>query len=274
MQIINHTPFPSIGWPSTDTKDTKYVTLLSRVKYRFDSLDEGGLWSLKLDPEQGSFFAADVFYDETFKEVQFESDFVPYKRCADLIINLPKNKTEYGSYGVEVVRYTPVPKSNECIKKILLKHMALKHLGVVHRADKERLRYTGTADKKWIETRAPKYPKDFDERHYNAAHPNLQLKQGYFEPGDVVMFHKYLPGQHKQAVIIPGAYLYATIHTDVESKKILLDADTILFDIENLDMDKNSIYVSYRHRIAKADKVHQVTFEMMLETALREERSA
>jgi hypothetical protein len=274
MQIINNTPFPSIGWPSTDAQDTSYVTVLSRVKYLFDTLDADGLWSLKLAPEQEALFAADIFYDETYKEVQFESDFVPYKKCADLIVNLSKSKTEYGTYGVEVLRYVPTPDNTLGIEKRLLKHMSLNHLGFVHRADKERLQWTGTTDKKWIETRAPKYPKDFDEKHYNAAHLDMQLTQTYFEPGDVVMFHKYLPGQHKQAVMIPGVYVKATAHIGLEEQSVLLEADTVVFDIEKLDMKDNSMYVSYRQRIPMSKKVHKVSFDMMLEKALIEQRSA
>ncbi len=265
MQVVNNTPFPSIGWPSVDNNDKKYTTVLARVKYLFDTLDKDGLWSLKLAPEQEALFSADVFYDEKRKEVQFESDFTPYKKQGDLIVNLSKNKSEYGTYGVEVQRYVDTEANGAVMKKNLLKHMALNKLGFIHRADKERLQYVGTADKKWIETQAPKLPKDFNEKHYNAAHPELQLTQSYFEPGDVVLFHKYLPGQHQQAVMIPGVYLKATTHVGLEERSVLLKTDTVIFDIEKLDMKDNSIYMSYRHRIPLEKKVQKVTFNMMLE---------
>jgi len=265
MQVVNHTPFPSIGWPSVDNNDKQYTTVLTRVKYLFDTLDKDGLWSLKLAPEQEALFSTDIFYDKKGKEVQFESDFTPFKKQGDLIINLSKNKSEYGNYGVEVQRFTDVGESGAVIKKSLLKHMALNKLGFIHRANKERLQYVGTADKKWIEQHAPKLPKDFNEKHYNAAHPELQLTQSYFEPGDIVLFHKYLPGQHQQAVMIPGMYIEATTYVGVAEFIVLLEIDTVIFDIEKLDMKENSIYMSYRHRIPLQTKVQKVTFNMMLE---------
>ena len=271
MQIVNNTPFPSVAWKSYDTKDKPYTTILSRVKYLFDTLDMDGLWSLKLAQEQEELFFADIFYDEKNKEVHFESDFVPYKKQADLIVNLSKSKSEYGTYGVEVLRYTQPEGHTSASKTSLLKHMALNRLGFVHRGHKERLQWVGTADKKWIETRAPKLPKDFNEKHYNAAHPEMQLRHGYFEAGDVVQFHKYLPGKHKQAVMMPGVYLKATTHAGLEERSVLLEADTVVFDIEKLDMKENSIYVSYRHRVPMTNKVQKVSFDMMLEKALIEE---
>lgn len=274
MEIINNTAFPCIGWPSVDADDKNYVTILSRVKFLFDRLDEEGLWSLKFDPDQENFFAADVFYEDRPKEVRFESDFVPYKKQADLIVNLAKTKSEYGQFGVEVLRHESVLHEKSTIQKSLLKHMALNHLGFIHRADASRLQWTGTTDKKWIENRAPKYPKDFNEKHYNAAHPDMQLRHGYFEAGDMVVFHKYLPGQHQQIVMLPGVYVQATVHAGVETQTVLLEADTVLFDIESLDMKENSFYVSYRQRVPVHVKVQKVTFDMQLEEALIEKRSA
>jgi len=271
MQVINNTPFPCITWKSYDNKDNAYTTILSRVKYLFDVLDEDGLWSLKLAPEQEALLSTDIFYDEKNKDVHFESDFVPYKKRADLIVNLSKNKTEYGTYGVEVLRYTQPEGHISPSKTSLLKHMALNHLGFVHRGHKQRLQWAGTTDKKWIEERAPKLPKDFDEKHYNAAHPDMQLNHGYFEPGDVVLFHKYLPGKHKQMVMIPGVYVKATTHMGLEEQSLLLEADTVIFDIEKLDMKENSMYVSYRHRVPIRKKVQKVSFDMMLEKAFIEE---
>ena len=268
MQIVNHTPFPSIGWPSIDQKDTKHVTVLSRVKYLFDTLDEDGLWSLKFAQEQEDFFSADIFYDEKKRRVQFESDFVPYKRQADLIINLSENKREYGKCGVDVLRYTHTQS-----KDTLLKHRSLNKLGFIHRGDKERLQWVGTPDKKWIETRAPKLPKDFSDKHYNAAHPNLQLTQSYFEPGDIIVFHKYLPGKHEQAIMMPGLYLKATLHKGLETHTVLLETDTVIFNIETLDMNENSIYVSYRNRVPTHTKVDKVTFKMTVEEHFIEKNS-
>jgi hypothetical protein len=47
------------------------------------------------------------------------------------------------------------------------------------------VRYGGTYDKEWMETRAPLLPRDFDERFHNAAPPNL-LVPGFLKGGEPV----------------------------------------------------------------------------------------
>ena len=269
MQIINNTPFPAIGWSSVDSHDNEYVSIVSRVKLLFDFMDEEGFWSLKLAPEQEALFDTDVFYDEACKEIRYESDFVPYKQQADLIVKLSKKKREYGKRGVEVLRYKETIEA-----KSLLRHMSLNHLGFVHRAEDSRLQWTGTTDEQWVQTRAPKLPKDFNEKHYNAAHPDLQLKNQYFEAGDMIVFHKLLPGEHKQFFMLPGIYIKATCHSEVGKNAVLLEADTVVLDIENLDMKENALYISYRHRMSMVKKITQLSIDMKLEKAFIEERSA
>ena len=268
MQVINNTPFPAIGWPSSDSQERQYITTLVRVKYRFDTLDEDGIWHLKFDPEQGELFNKDIFYDEKKRHVQYESDFVPYKRQADLIVNLSPTRREYGQSGIEVVRYQSLES-----KKSLLKENTLKYFGFLHRSHDERMQWVGTLDKKWIETKAPVFPDDFNEKHYNAAHPKMQLFQSYFEPGDAITLHKLLKGRHQQTVLIPGVYLQSTPKVGHEKAPVLLAVDTIIFDIEDLDIEKNSIYMSYRSRVEIEGKAERVTIDMSLEEALIEKEA-
>ena len=111
MEVVNHTPFPAIGWPNLNKDNQEYITTILRVKYLFDKVDDEGQWSLKLDPEQGELFMKDVYYDEDIvnSSVRFESDFVTYKPQADLIINAhahsPVPAREWRC-GVKVLRPT------------------------------------------------------------------------------------------------------------------------------------------------------------------------
>jgi len=270
MQIINNTPFPSIGWPSTDAQDITYITSLTRVKYLFDTLDSDGLWHLKLDQDQGTFFIKDTFYDNNPKKIHYESDFIPYKRQADLVLHINNDYNEFGHCGVEVIRYSPFGTQKDFIKKPLLKHMSLKNLGFISRADKIRMQWVGTLNQKWIETKAPVLPNNFNESYYNAVHPKMQLPQTYFEPGDVITLHKLLRGVHQQSVIVPGVYLTVMHDTGVDKTTTLLDIDTLIFDIENTDMRKNAMYVSYRNRSKVTSNVKSITFDMLLEKSFIE----
>lgn len=269
MKIENNTPFPAIVWPSLDPKDNSYITILCRVKLLFDSRGDDGLWSLKFDQDQGELFESDVFYDKSTFSVKYESDYAPYKRQADLIVNIDHTKHDLIGSGIEVIRY-----DDGGIGHSMIRNMSPKNFGFIHRSDSSRLRWIGTTDQRWIETRAPKYPKDFDEKHYNAAHPNLQLLNRYFEPGDVLVLHKLLPGVHKQMIMLPGIYPYATVMESGKKRGVMLEADTVILDIEEMDMEKNSIYISYRKRVEFFKKVESVSIDVKLEPLFIEERSA
>ena len=264
MQVLNHTPFPAIAWISTDPKQKQYTTTLVRVKYRLDTMDEEGLWSLKLDPEQGELFSSDIFYDDENKVVQFESDFVPFKREADLIINMDLNRKEYGACGVKVLRY-----HGEGEAESLLNYGIVEKFGFVHRADKSRMQWIGTPDAQWVERKAPALPEDFDERHYNAAHEKMQLPFTYFHPGDLIVLSKLLKGQHKQSIFIPGLYLTASSTIGQQKPPVLLEADTVIIDMESLELEENALYISYRSRVEE-ENVQSITIEMMLDEALIE----
>jgi len=274
MQFVNHTPFAGLCWLSMDANDTEYVTIVARVKYRFESSDEDGLWTLRFHQDQEELFCKDVFYDMKKFHVQYESDYVPYKTQGDLIVNLSEHIDHYASASIEVLRYTPLDAEKKIETKCLLKHKGFKNLGFVHRSDPSRMRYIGNPDQKWIETRAPYLPVDFSDRHYSAAHEKLQLPNTYFRPGDSIVLQKLLPGQHKQTVIMPGVYLKAINQEGISRFGVMLEADTVLFDVEDLDMSKNALYVSYRARVHVEKLPEKVILEMMLEDDLIEKRSA
>lgn len=90
MNFQNYTPFPAIAWENADNQNNRYISCIVRVKYAFDSVDNDGCWSLKLDTDQGKLHRSDVYYsdkDIATASVRFESDYVAYKPHADLIVN-------------------------------------------------------------------------------------------------------------------------------------------------------------------------------------------
>jgi hypothetical protein len=110
MLFENHTPFPAIAWLSVDKEGKEYSSTVVRVKYLFDVMDDEGLWTLKLDPDQEELFGEDMFYEDNMEaSVQYESDYVAYKPHADLVVNAyahTPNPREFWTCGVKAVRYT------------------------------------------------------------------------------------------------------------------------------------------------------------------------
>ena len=269
MQFLNYTPFAALGWVTTDPKEQRYVSIVASVKFKFDYLDDEGLWHLKFDTEQGELQYQDSFFNEKKRQVRREAEITPFKKQGELIVNLSHEVDHYGKSGVDVIRYYSVSE-----KKKLLSHRSTANLGFVHRAHASRMKYVGTPNQEWIEKHAPKYPKDFNELYYNGAHPKLQLPMTYFQPGDMIVLDKFLSGIHRQTVMIPGIYLKATNSEAGKDYTTLLEADTVFFDVENLTMQKNALYITYRKRILTRQKPTQVSLTMMLEENFIEKRSA
>lgn len=88
MDFKNYTPFAGMAWESWDSNGQAFVTSLLRLKFKLIPTENSEELQLQLLPDQGDLFGADEFYDEEKKEtVQYESDYVNYKPCADLVVN-------------------------------------------------------------------------------------------------------------------------------------------------------------------------------------------
>jgi hypothetical protein len=88
MLFTNNTPFPAIAWASLDKTGRDHTSLSARGRFRFADSDENGLWSLKLDTDQGELRGEDHFYEDNRQaSVLFESDYTAYKPAADIIVN-------------------------------------------------------------------------------------------------------------------------------------------------------------------------------------------
>lgn len=109
-------------------------------------------------------------------------------------------------------------------------------LGFIGRDWLPRLSYSGTYNQKWMEERIPLLPDDFDERFYNAAHPDLTAR-GYLkgdEPVEIIGCTRAarlgfsLPGKKPAAEVVhdqgrlPVALNLNTVMVDVDAMKLVL----------------------------------------------------
>jgi len=367
MTFENHTPFPAIAWSNIDKDSNPYNTLVVRVKYLFDTIDENGLWSLKLATNQEELFEEDIFYEDNMKaSVLYESDYVTHKPNGDLIINgYAHEEQERRSWrcGVEVLRekehgvktilsqkvrvYAPrdwhwwlngwsiyeskktnrvalryenayggyslnpkweEDKENELeyldyfeanpVGKGIAHKKALKGIdcfpahqieavdekissinsnvqpqgfGFIHRSWMPRLGMIGTEENsKDITLLAT----DFDEHHHNAAHANMQLKNDYFEPKDIIFLEKMLKGEAIQAVTIPSFYFYGDNHLNRDDSKFMLDIDTVILELRYDEMENNCIYISYRKRVASKVNIRTMSLNMIVPEAFKANSSS
>ena len=111
--------------------------------------------------------------------------------------------------------------------------------------------------------------KDFDVQHYNAAHKNMQLKEGYFKPNDIIVLENMLKGASIQGVVVPAFYFYAQNGFNHDESKTFLEIDTIVLELRSDEIEENGVYISYRKRVKKKIKVKTVTLNMVVPQAFK-----
>jgi hypothetical protein len=116
-----------------------------------------------------------------------------------------------------------------------------------------RRKYIGTYDDKWMKTKMPLLPDDFDRRYYNAAHPDL-IAQGYLkgnEPVEIVnaspkgRLRFNLPG-----VAPPGGKL---VMKDGTVHEIHTNLDTVI-----INTDKDNVLLLWRGNLDIYGKLHDI----------------
>lgn len=137
-------------------------------------------------------------------------------------------------------------------------------LGFIPRTWIPRLSLAGTFDDEWLENKHPVMPDDYKERYNNAAHPDLQLRSGYFEGGDIIMLKSLLIGAETQSLVIPDIELISMYHIGGKEMPFDLKIDTIVVDILHDDIKQNAVYVSYRARTRYTNKLDKVSLQMRL----------
>lgn len=118
-----------------------------------------------------------------------------------------------------------------------------------------RIKFAGTYDAAWQKNRAPYLPKDFDNRFFNAAAPELTCKS-YLKGGESVMLVNFTPGKPVQ-FSLPVCQLNCEINVagrtetpDFNLETVMFEPDELLFTMTwrtQLNCDKQALKVSEIH---------------------------
>lgn len=123
MEFKGYSPFPSIAWENVDSNNSWYITSLVRVKFKFEKIDNSSLWKIVYHNEQEDLFSEDIYYEseEEISSVEFESDYVSFKKEVDLVINANARNPK-PSYLEEFISSVNIlNEKDEVLKKSTLK---------------------------------------------------------------------------------------------------------------------------------------------------------
>jgi hypothetical protein len=110
--------------------------------------------------------------------------------------------------------------------------------GFYNRAWLPRAQYAGTYNDDWRKNRRPRYPKDFDFRYYNGAHPDLQL-DSYLRGDEPVELINLTPDGHLR-FNLPGVRPDCRVQR-TDNDMIQMNLDTLF-----LQPDKSIFYMVWR----------------------------
>lgn len=116
-----------------------------------------------------------------------------------------------------------------------------------------RVKYIGTYDKNWMETKMPLLPDDFDQRYYNAAHPDL-IAQGYLkgnEPVEIVNASQNGQLKFNLPGILPPEGM--VVMKDETKHSINTNLDTVI-----INTDDYILLLLWRGNIDIHGKIHEV----------------
>lgn len=102
----------------------------------------------------------------------------------------------------------------------------------VGRSWEPRVKYAGTYDERWMATRMPLLPEDFDPRFYNAAPAGL-VAPGYLEGGEPVEVSG-CTRDGRLAFALPRPRPGAVVRTCDRVEELVLDLETVTVDTERL----------------------------------------
>ena len=104
--------------------------------------------------------------------------------------------------------------------------------GFVSRHWKPRVDFIGTYDEAWRDSRFPLLPVDFDERHYNAAHPDL-IAPSHLRGDEPVEAHNVTPSENPWTFRLPGYQPQAEVSVGNQHEAVPLFFDTLLLQPES-----------------------------------------
>ena len=373
METENLTPFPAVAWETVDADRRWHLTTLLRVKYVFQAGERPGDWTLRLTPDQGELFGADVFFDDDMtRPLRHESDFTPYKPNTDLIVNaVARTRTPktHWQCGLQVLGPRDATGRRPTLKRVALKlsgerrwekrpplgwvegelravreipvrydrayggaivnpeaggdaggdhdnsratppflayhaqnpagtglthrrmaadaylapqiHWADKALaraghpaglGAIHRSWQPRLALAGCYDQAWLDHQHPYPPKDFDDRHHQAANPALIL-DGYLPQGSALALANLMGADRIDRFHLPELHAFADLEARGEIRRLHLPIDTVLIDIDAPDPADWAVYLSYRTRIPRPASIDVLRFRYLPSEQLARQRA-
>lgn len=98
-----------------------------------------------------------------------------------------------------------------------------------------RVSHAGTYDTKWVEERAPLWPRDLDVRHFCAAAEGLSVEAASFRPGEPVELDGFSPDGAIRFVLPDYRLLVKSSYGNRTSRK-LMDLDAILLEPDELSV--------------------------------------
>lgn len=125
--------------------------------------------------------------------------------------------------------------------------------GFVGRHWKPRVDLVGTYDDAWRKNRFPLLPEDFDERHYQAAHPDL-IATPHLRGDETVEAHHVTPDQPIWSFQLPGFQPHADVTVANHTCEVPLAFDTLV-----LLPDAKRFLMLWRGQLDVHNRMLQVT---------------
>jgi hypothetical protein len=114
--------------------------------------------------------------------------------------------------------------------------------GPVARHWQPRRAYAGTYDARWVESRAPLWPEDFDERFFQAAAPGLNAAEG-LRGGEAVVLEGLHPDGRRE-------FLLPCVHLRVEGRfRRRVETRALTLDAVHLEGDDGTVTLLWRAAI-------------------------
>lgn len=126
--------------------------------------------------------------------------------------------------------------------------------GYINRTWGQRLVYGGTYDEDWLEHHHPLLPKDFDERFYQSAHPDM-IVAGYIPKGSKIRLTNLMQGESIQSIYLPDTDIFARFRTNTTTEEVTMNIDTVLLDIESDECNDHRLYVTWRYRYPRDEEI-------------------
>ncbi len=132
-------------------------------------------------------------------------------------------------------------------------------LGFIHRSWQPRLALAGTYDAAWLETQHPYPPRDFDDRHHQAANPALVLP-GYLPPRARFALANLMGADRIDRFHLPELHGFVELDTPAGRQRLCLSVDTVRIDIDAPDPADWRMSVSHRVRIPRPARLDGLRF--------------